>query len=46
MGALHYVEAISPVGSGSTVDEIGWAVGAGIHLNMPFLGARDSLLHR
>ena len=42
MGALHYVEAISPVGSGSTVDEIGWAVGAGLHLNLPWLGARDT----
>lgn len=40
MGALHYVEAITPAG-GST-DEIGWAVGAGLHLNLPFLGARDT----
>ena len=23
-------------------DEIGWAVGAGLHLNLPFLGARDT----
>jgi len=45
MGALHYVEALTPAAAplhtGST-DEIGWAIGAGIHLNLPFLGARDS----
>jgi hypothetical protein len=37
---LHYVEAVTPAG-GST-DEIGWAVGAGLNLNLPFLGARDT----
>ena len=41
MGALHYVEAINGAGTG-TVDEIGWAVGAGLTLNLPFLGARDT----
>jgi hypothetical protein len=41
MGALHYIEAINGAGTG-TIDEIGWAVGAGLHLNLPFLGARDT----
>ena len=41
MGALHYIEAINLAGTGTT-DEIGWAVGAGLHLNLPFLGARDT----
>jgi hypothetical protein len=41
MGALHYIEAINGV-TGATPDEIGWAVGAGLHLNLPMLGARDT----
>ena len=40
MGALHYVEALN--GLGGTTDEIGWAVGAGLNLNLPMLGARDT----
>jgi hypothetical protein len=43
MGALHYVEAVLGAGVGSTTtSEIGWAVGAGLHLNLPMLGARDT----
>jgi hypothetical protein len=40
MGALHYVEAVTATGGSN--DEIGFAVGAGLHLNLPFLGARDT----
>jgi hypothetical protein len=42
MGALHYVEAFGPAGL-ATTDEIGWAVGAGLTLNLPMIGARDTL---
>jgi hypothetical protein len=43
MGAVHYVEAVLGAGAGSTsTAELGWAVGAGLHLNLPFLGARDT----
>jgi hypothetical protein len=41
MGALHYIEAVNGV-TGATPDEIGWAVGAGVHFNLPMLGARDT----
>jgi len=41
MGALHYVEALTAGGLGST-DEIGWAVGAGLTLNLPMIGAGDT----
>jgi hypothetical protein len=41
MAALHYVEALNGLGTGST-DEIGWAVGAGLTLNLPMIGAGDT----
>jgi hypothetical protein len=45
MGAVHYIEAVLGGGGAPTntsIDEIGWAVGAGLHLNLPMLGARDT----
>jgi hypothetical protein len=44
MGALHRVEAVSNVaGTSSNPDKWGWAVGAGVNFNLPFIGAGDTI---
>jgi hypothetical protein len=41
MGAVHQVNSITPAGLDGP-DEIGWAVGAGLTVNLPMLGRGDS----
>ena len=42
MGAVHQVRAVGDTATGDhPSDEVGWAAGAGLKLNVPMLGAKD-----